>query len=178
MVPISASTASVTLRAKNEFQEKNSSRMPEPNRPITAPPPATPTQTPTARPRSSGGNEVVITDSVVGITAAAPAPMSTRAAISIAGVVDGERPTRRGAEDDQPGDQDALAAVPVAERAGGQQQPGEHDRVRVDDPGQLGLAGPGGPGQVGQRDVQPADRGDDHHQRQRDDGEDGPAAGR
>jgi hypothetical protein len=56
--------------------------MPEPNRPMTAPPPATPTQTLTARPRSSGGNDVVITDRVVGITAAAPAPMSTRAAMS------------------------------------------------------------------------------------------------
>ena len=32
----------------------------------------------------------------------------------------------------------ALASEPVAERARGQQQPGEHERVRVDDPLQLG----------------------------------------
>ena len=96
-VPTSASTARVTLRAKNELQEKNSSRMPEPNRPSTAPPPAMPTQTPTARPRSSGGNDVVMTDSVVGMTAAAPTPISTRAAISVVRAVDRDtpRPPRR-----------------------------------------------------------------------------------
>lgn len=69
-VPMAASTARATLRAKNELQPKNSSRMPEPSRPITAPPPAMPTHTPTARARSSAGNEVVMIDSVTGMTAA------------------------------------------------------------------------------------------------------------
>jgi hypothetical protein len=59
--------------------------MPEPRRPITAPPPAMPTHTPTAFARSSSGNEVVMTDSVVGMTNAAPTPMNARRTISVDG---------------------------------------------------------------------------------------------
>jgi hypothetical protein len=119
--------------------------MPEPNRPMIAPPPATPAH------QHSRGDEG-------------------------GRIVDGHRPAGRGTVEDEPRDEDALASVPVAERAGGEQQPGERHGVGVHDPGQLGLAGAGGPGQVGQRDVQPADRGHHHHQRHRDDDEDGPAA--
>jgi hypothetical protein len=84
-VPINAMTARATLRAKNEFQENHSRSRPAPNRPSTAPPPATPTHTPTARPRSSAGNEVVITDKVVGITNAAPTPIPARRPIRTVG---------------------------------------------------------------------------------------------
>src|SRR5215217_5752879 len=51
-VPTRASVARTTLRAKKEFHEKNSRRMPLPNKPSTAPAPATPTQTPIAFGRS------------------------------------------------------------------------------------------------------------------------------
>jgi len=76
-----------TLRPKKEFQSKNSSRIPVPNRPRTAPPPATPTQTPMARGRSASGNEVVITERVVGMIAAAPTPMNTRTTMRCVGSV-------------------------------------------------------------------------------------------
>ena len=58
-----------------------------PNRPRTAPPPATPTQTPMARGRSASGNEVVMTERVVGMIAAAPTPMNARTTISWVGSV-------------------------------------------------------------------------------------------
>ena len=48
------------------------------SRPSTAPPAATPTHVPTALPRSSGGNTVVITDSVTGMTNAAATPITAR----------------------------------------------------------------------------------------------------
>ena len=55
----------------------------------------------------------------------------------------GERGRRSDAdeEDDQAELQRALAAEAVAERAGGEQQPGEHERVGGDDPLQLRLGG-------------------------------------
>ena len=51
------------------------------HRPRIPPAPEKPAHIPIARGRSSGGNEVVITDRVTGITMAAPAPASARAAI-------------------------------------------------------------------------------------------------
>lgn len=85
IVPAAARTASTTLRAKKLFHENHSRSSPDANRPSTAPPPATPTHSPTARPRSSGGNEVVITDSVVGMTNAAPTPITARQAMTTVG---------------------------------------------------------------------------------------------
>ncbi len=150
--------------------------MPLPNRPRTAPPPATPTQTPMAFGRSSTGKEVVITDSVVGMIAAAPMPISARSAISWAGsLVSMPRPGSD-AEHGEAADEQLAAPEPVTQRSGEQQEAGEHDGVGVDDPGDLGLAGAGLPGQVGQGHVEAADRRDDGHQRERDDGEDGAGA--
>ena len=57
-----------TLTTKIEGHENHSSRIPEASNPSTPPPAATPTQVPTALPRSSGGNTVVITESVTGMT--------------------------------------------------------------------------------------------------------------
>ena len=86
-VPTTARAARPTLSPKNEFQSKNSSRIPVPNRPRMAPPPATPTHTPMARGRSASGNEVVITERVVGMIAAAPTPMNARITMSRVGSV-------------------------------------------------------------------------------------------
>jgi hypothetical protein len=69
-------------------------------------------------------------------------------------------------EDGQAQHQRVLPAVLVTHGTGDEQQPGEHQGVRVDDPLQLGLGGPGAGGQVGQRDVER--RHGRHHQRQRD----------
>ncbi|CAA9578623.1 MAG: hypothetical protein AVDCRST_MAG33-3353 [uncultured Thermomicrobiales bacterium] len=78
--------------------------------------------------------------------------------------LDEDRRGRRAAEDGQPGQQDALAAEPVADRASRQQEPGEHDRVGIDDPLQLALGRAGVPCETWQRDVEAADGGDHHHQ--------------
>ena len=72
--PTRASPASATLRPKNDCQAKNSRSAPVTNRPSTAPPPAMPTHTPMALGRSAPENEVVMTDRVVGMIAAAPIP--------------------------------------------------------------------------------------------------------
>ena len=45
------------------------------------------------------------------------------------------------AEHDEADEQHLLAAEPVAEQAGGEQQPGEDERVGVDRPLQLALGG-------------------------------------
>jgi hypothetical protein len=83
--PISATAARPTLSPKNDCHGKYSSRNPVANKPRTAPPPAMPTQMPMARGRSCSGNDVVMTDSVVGMMAAAPTPISARIRISVAG---------------------------------------------------------------------------------------------
>jgi len=77
-------------------------------------------------------------DSVVDITSAAPSPITARNAISAGG---GDEHGQRGcpAEDDDSDQQDALAPVAITEGASRQQQAGEDQRVRVDDPLQLRL---------------------------------------
>ena len=76
-----------------------------------------------------------------------------------------------GGEDGQAGHQDRLAAVAVTECPGGQQQPGEHQGVGVDDPLELAHRRVGGGGHVGQRHVQGGDGGHHQGQGQQDDGE-------
>ena len=91
---MSATTASATLSPKNEVQGNHSSSRPVAKRPRTAPPPAMPTHTPMACGRSSSGKEVVMTDSVVGMIAAAPTPISIAHDDELVGVGD-EEPERR-----------------------------------------------------------------------------------
>jgi hypothetical protein len=73
------------LIAKTAGQENHSRIAPESSRPMTAPPPATPAHIPTARPRSSGGKMFVMIESVVGMTSAAPTPMTARRPINVPG---------------------------------------------------------------------------------------------
>ena len=81
-----ARTAPATVNPTNtEVHDHCSSSTPAPRMPRTAPDPATPAHTPTARPRCAGGNPAVSIDSVEGMTSAAPAPANARAAISHAG---------------------------------------------------------------------------------------------
>ena len=109
-------------------------------RPRTAPPAATPTQVPTALPRSSGGKMVVITESVTGMMNAAATPITMRSPISVRRRSGANRARgRREPKSASPSSEERLAAEAVADRAGGQQQRGEGERVGVDDPLELRL---------------------------------------
>ena len=123
---------------KIEPHQKWSSRKPPTTGPSATPRPAVAAQMPIAVARSRASVKTLISsESVAGMMNAAPAPMTARRGdqrVDAAGVR-GRR--RGGAEHRQPGEQRAPAPVAVAERAGQQQQPGEHERVRVDDPLQL-----------------------------------------
>src|SRR5690242_16505912 len=81
-VAADAITASVTLIANTDDHENHSSSVPERSSPTTAPAPAMPAQMPTARPRSSSGKTFVMMERVVGMTSAAPTPITARSAIS------------------------------------------------------------------------------------------------
>ena len=70
------------------------------------------------------------------------------------------------AEERDAGDERAAAAEAVAERAGGEQERGERQRVGVDDPLLLRLAGVEVGGDAGERVGEHRHAGDDHHQRE------------
>ena len=70
------------------------------------------------------------------------------------------------AEDHQADDQRAATTEAVSERAGGQQERGERERVGIDDPLLLRLAGVETGSEVGEAVGEHRDAGDDHHQRE------------
>ena len=75
------------------------------------------------------------------------------------------RAERRGAaEDDQSDDQRAPTTEAVAERAGREQERRERERVGVDDPLLLRLAGVEAGGEMGEAVGEHRDAGDDHHE--------------
>ena len=155
--------------------QKRSSRAPDTIGPSAPPAPAKPTQMAIARCRSSGGNTAVINDSVAGITRAAPAPCTARPTMTNVASVGQPADEGSGAEDRQADEQCALAPEAVAERAGGQQQTGEDERVGVDDPLQRRGAGVELALQRRQGDVQRRDRHDDHDEREAQHTEEEPA---
>ena len=109
------------------------------NSPRMPPAPAKPDQMPIARARSSSGKVEVMIDRVTGMIIAAPMPAITRA---IEQHLDGGGQRRADVgegEHGEAGEQDVLAAPPVADRADRQEQRGEGDRVPVDDPQELAL---------------------------------------
>ena len=88
----------------------------------------------------------------------------------------GERcQTGEPAEEDQADGQRALTSELVAERAGGEQQAGEHDDVRVDDPLQIGPARTQVAHDRRQRDVEDRVVDRDDHERHAEDGQGVPA---
>ncbi len=108
---------------------------------MAAPAPEKPAQMAMARARSAGGKTLARIESVDGMTNAAPAPMSARVAISWFGFwakVDSNDGDADGQQAELEG---ALATEAVTEGTGREQQPGEHDRVGVDDPLELGGRG-------------------------------------
>ena len=77
-------------------------------------------------------------DSAAGDTSAAARPCSARKAMSWPGEVADGIQQRGDREEGDAGDEEALAAEEISRTATEQQETAEHQRVSVDDPGQIG----------------------------------------
>ena len=123
-----------TLTRKAEPHQKRWSRAPETTGPIAPPAPANPTQTAMARCRSSGGKMAVISESVAGITKAAPAPCTARPRMTT--VADPASPliTDPVANTARPTRSAPLRPKRSPSAPAGEEQTGEDERVRIDDP--------------------------------------------
>jgi hypothetical protein len=95
---------------------------------------AMPAQMPIALPRSSRGNRFVMIDRVAGMINAPPIPISARTRISWLAVSTSSTPRLAPPNSSRPAWSAKSPAEAVAERAHRQQQPGEDQEVRVDDP--------------------------------------------
>jgi len=73
---------------------------------------------------------------------------------------------RRASEHDQPRQEEQAPAVHVGQAAGGQQEGGQRQRVRIDDPLQAGEAGPQPPLDARQRDGHDGDVQQQHEDAQ------------
>ena len=100
---------------------------------------ARPTRRSPCRARS-GGNTLVMIDSVAGMMNAPPMPMNARVAMSWSDVFANADAQRAEAEHRRARTAARRAAEAVTEAAGGEQQAREHERVRVDHPLQLAVA--------------------------------------
>ena len=133
-IAMNVAATSGRLTSTAEPHQYRSSSAPETIGPMAPPAPAKPAHTPIARFRSSGGKIVVMIESVAGITSAAPMPITALAGDDLTCTRCHAGDERSRPEHHQTSEQRALATESVAERTRGQQRPGEHDGVRVEDP--------------------------------------------
>ncbi len=131
-----------TLTRKTQRQLSWTSRPPI-GGPAAAATALTAAQPATATDRWCGLNSGSSSASEVGSISAAPIACTTRVATSAS--TDQARRTggARDGEEREPGEEDALAPVGVGPAAGGDEQRGEDDRVRVEDPAEAAEAGAG-----------------------------------
>ena len=142
MAAISPQRATGTLTRKTEPHQKWARSTPPRMGPRATPRPVVPDQIPMARTRSRSAVKMLVRiESVHGMRAAAPTPMTARARVRRSGLPDQAAKAEPAAEDHQPGHEDPLAADPVAQRPEGEEQAGEHHGVGVDHPLQLAGAG-------------------------------------
>ena len=134
-VTTTAPTATGRLRKKIARQETSSVSQPPSSGPSASAMADTPAHVPIALPRSSGGNALVMIESVPGIISAAPTPWTAREATSQPSVgakpIVAERERRRRTT---PIRKTLAAAEDVAEPPAGDEQHGEGERVGVDRP--------------------------------------------
>ena len=122
--------------------------------PAATPTPLTALQMPIALARSVGSwNTLVMIASVAGKISAAPTPISARPTINASAESTEPAYAEVTPKTTRPTISDPLASVLVAEAAGGEQEPGEHEQVGVDDPLQLAGGGAELDRQRRQRDV-------------------------
>ena len=145
--------------------------------PAAKPSALTALQMPIAFGCSSGVKICIATASVVVSSSAPPTPMPARAAINCPVESASPAATEPIAEQDETRDQHLLAAVAVGRAARREQQPGLHQRVRVDHPLDVGGARAQLPGEGGDRDVQHGVVEQHGELREADDTEDQPALG-
>ena len=107
---------------------------------MPTPIPATAAQMPIAFGRSSAGKTFVRIDSVVGMISAPPIPIRALVAISMFADSANAEASEAPPKITRPGDECTAAAEAVAEGAHGEEQSGEDERVRVDDPLELAAA--------------------------------------
>ena len=130
------------MTRKIDPHQKWSSSTPPTTGPSATPRPAVAAQIPIAIARSRASAKTLMSsDSVAGMMSAAPAPMTARASDELVDAARVRGARRGGPEHGEPAEQHAPAPEAIAERAGQQQQPGEHERVGVDDPLQLADVG-------------------------------------
>ena len=132
-----------------------------PRKPTIAPELAAPAQMPTALLRSFFGKAAVNSDKVAGMINAAPTPATARATMIWTGLSRNTGAIDATEKIAKPDEQGTAPSIPIADRARGQQQAREHQRVAVDDPGQLRLRRGGLQRDVGQCRVERDHRGDD-----------------
>ena len=127
-----------TFTRNTEPYQKWPSRKPLATGPIAPAAPVVAAQIAIAFVRSCGGKTLTRIESVDGMINAADAPISGAAGDELPHLgATRDASSGRDEEHDQPELQRALAPEPVAERAGREEQAGEHERVGGDDPLQL-----------------------------------------
>ena len=173
----SASAMIGTFTRNTDPYQKWPSSHPLATGPIAPAAPVVAAQIAMALVRSSGGNTFTRIDNVDGMINAADAPIAARQAMSCH-ISRGLGRERGGDEEaDEPELQRALAPEPVADRAGGEEQAGEHERVGGDDPLELRLGGVQVAGERRDRDVEARVADEDDEQAEAEDRERPPAAG-
>ena len=154
-----------TFTMNTEPHQKCSSRNPPATGPSAIATPATPDQRPIATRSLARVGEHVREDRQRGGHDQRGADAHHRASSDERADVGGERGRRRRqAEDHQPGGERTLATEAVTERPRGEQEAGEHERVRIDDPLELAHAGAQVADEGGQGDVDDRVVDDDHEE--------------
>ena len=138
---IRATITTGTFTRNTEPHQNRESRSPPTSGPTAVNVPPTPDQIEIARPRSCSGKMLLSTESVDGIVAAPPTPITPRAIVERGGAGGERGGGRRDAEDHQADHEHALAPAPVADDRERQQQAREHQAVGAADPLQAGFVG-------------------------------------
>ena len=143
--------------------------------PSAPPTPANAAQIAIAFGRSWIGNEFKMIESVAGMIDAAPDAHHGAEPDELSGIRCLTRSNCRAAEDEQPDFERSLPTEPISQGARGKEQSGEHERVGVDDPLQLGARRSQLALDRRQRDVDRAHGDDDRDEAEVEDREDQPA---
>ncbi len=149
-----------TLTRNTEPHQKCWSRKPPRIGPIAMPMADTPAHTPIARPRSRASvNMLVMIDNVAGMMNAPPMPMTARAIVSVVVLSAKDAASDAPPKMASPTLSAPRSTEPISQAPRGEEHPGEHEHVGVDDPLEIGGRGVEVADEGRERDVE--DRGVD-----------------